>query len=149
MYKCFYFIYFMQPEELKRWIVCFARWRQENGAVYNRGADYRPHVWINNTFQGKIVNIFLPISFNICFCAQKNNLIETVLLSTHNICFGWEIRKLNFRNALLTKVLTDVKHLIRRRKWFYDSINKAILYFHMPFQIYIETEAETKTINAL
>ena len=27
--------------------------------------------------------------------AQKNRLIETVLLSTHNICFGWEIRKKN------------------------------------------------------
>ena len=26
--------------------------------------------------------------------AQKNRLIETVLLSTHNICFDWEIRKL-------------------------------------------------------
>ena len=37
--------------------------------------------------------------------AQKNRLIETVLLSTHNICFGWEIRKLNFRYALLTKVM--------------------------------------------
>ena len=24
--------------------------------------------------------------------AQKNCLIETVLLSTQNICFGWEIR---------------------------------------------------------
>ena len=28
--------------------------------------------------------------------AQKNHLIETVLLSTHNTCFGWEIRKLIF-----------------------------------------------------
>ena len=28
-----------------------------------------------------------------------------VLLSTHNICFGLEIRKLNFRYPLLTKVL--------------------------------------------
>ena len=37
--------------------------------------------------------------------AQKNRLIETVLLSTHNICFGCEIRKLNFCYALLTKVL--------------------------------------------
>ena len=37
--------------------------------------------------------------------AQKNRLIETVLLSTHNICFGWEIRKLNFLYSLLTKVL--------------------------------------------
>ena len=28
--------------------------------------------------------------------AQMNRLNETVLLSTHNICFGWEIRKLFF-----------------------------------------------------
>ena len=28
--------------------------------------------------------------------AQKNRLIETVLLSTHNICFSREIRKLIF-----------------------------------------------------
>ena len=37
--------------------------------------------------------------------AQKNRLIETILLSTHNMCFGLEIRKLNFRYTLLTKVL--------------------------------------------
>ena len=37
--------------------------------------------------------------------AQKNHLIETVLLNTHNICFGWEIRKLFFRYAPLTKVI--------------------------------------------
>ena len=29
----------------------------------------------------------------MCLGAQKNHLIETVLLSTSNICFGWEIRK--------------------------------------------------------
>ena len=56
-------------------------------------------------FQRKIVNIFLPINFNICFGAQKNRLIETVLLSTNNICFGREIRKINFCYALLTKFL--------------------------------------------
>ena len=44
----------------------------------------------------KIVNIFLSISFNIFFGSQKNRLIETVLLSTHNICFGWRIRNLFF-----------------------------------------------------
>ena len=38
---------------------------------------------INKIFERKIVNIFLPISFNICFGCQ----------STHNICFGWETRK--------------------------------------------------------
>ena len=37
--------------------------------------------------------------------AQKNRLIEMVLLSTNNICFGWKIRKLFFCYALLTKVL--------------------------------------------
>ena len=37
----------------------------------------------------KIANIFIPISLNICYLgAQENHLIETVLLSTHNICFG-------------------------------------------------------------
>ena len=42
-----------------------------------------------NNFLHKIVNIFLPITF-IAYVlgAQKNCLIETVLLSTHNICFG-------------------------------------------------------------
>ena len=28
--------------------------------------------------------------------AQKSRLIQTVLLSTHNICFGGEIRKIKF-----------------------------------------------------
>ena len=30
----------------------------------------------------------------MCFVAQKNRLSETVLLSSRNICFGKEIRKL-------------------------------------------------------
>ena len=37
--------------------------------------------------------------------AQKNRLIETVLLSTHNMCFGREIRNLIFDNAILSAVL--------------------------------------------
>ena len=44
--------------------------------------------------------------------AQINRLIEAVLLSTHYICFGWEIRKLNFRYALLTKVLYIAKYIV-------------------------------------
>ena len=39
-------------------------------------------------FECKIRNIFLLIISNICLGTQKNRLIETVLLSTHNICFG-------------------------------------------------------------
>ena len=34
--------------------------------------------------------------------AQKNRLIETVLLSTHNICFGLEIKRLVFQYTLLS-----------------------------------------------
>ena len=41
--------------------------------------------------------------------AKNNCLIETVLLSTHNICFGREIRKLDFDYPLLTKGL-EMKH---------------------------------------
>ena len=54
-------------------------------------------VYINKIFERKLVNIFLPISINICFGC----LIQTVLLSAHNVCFGWEIRKLIFWYALL------------------------------------------------
>ena len=35
--------------------------------------------------------------------AQKNHLNETVLLSTKNICFGWEIRKIIYDYILLSK----------------------------------------------
>ena len=36
----------------------------------------------------EIVNILLPIILAYVLGAQKNRLIETVLLSTLNICFG-------------------------------------------------------------
>ena len=37
------------------------------------------------------------------FGAQKNRLNEMILLSTHNICFGWEISKIIFDKAILTR----------------------------------------------
>ena len=43
-----------------------------------------------------------PSVFTYVLGAQKNRLIETVLLSTHNICFRLEIRKLKIPYALLT-----------------------------------------------
>ena len=46
------------------------------------------------------------------FWVLKNRLIETVLLSTNNICFGLEIRKLNFRYSILTKVLVTIMSFI-------------------------------------
>ena len=39
-------------------------------------------------FLAKIVNISYPSILTDLLGAKKNRLIETVLLSTHNICFG-------------------------------------------------------------
>ena len=39
-------------------------------------------------FQRKIVNIFLPINFNICLGSSKEPSHRDGPLSTHNICFG-------------------------------------------------------------
>ena len=46
-----------------------------------------------------------PLFLTYVLGAQKNRLIETVLVSTQNICFVWEIKKKNFLYALLTKGL--------------------------------------------
>ena len=44
--------------------------------------------WTMNFLNIKFVIIFLPISLNLCFLiGQKDHPIETVLLSSCNICF--------------------------------------------------------------
>ena len=50
--------------------------------------DYYPIGLDKQNFEHRIVNIFLSLSFIICFGCSKNRLIETVLLSSHNICFN-------------------------------------------------------------
>ena len=57
----------------------------------------------NKKFHPKIVSIFLHIILAYVLGAQNNRLIETVLLSTHNICFGSEIIKLFFCYSFLSK----------------------------------------------
>ena len=49
----------------------------------------------------EILNIFLAVGFNIWYIlgAQKNRLIEIILLSSHNIYFGWEIKKIQFSHG--------------------------------------------------
>ena len=42
--------------------------------------------------------------------AQKNRLIETVLLSTHNMCYGWEMRKIIFEYTLVSGGLISRTH---------------------------------------
>ena len=41
--------------------------------------------------------------------AQKNRLLKTVLLTTHNICFGLEIRKMILKYALLSEGMVSVR----------------------------------------
>ena len=45
-------------------------------------------------FWAKIVNISYPLIRAYVLGAQKNRLIETALLSTHNIFFDWEKKKI-------------------------------------------------------
>ena len=52
---------------------------------------------------------FRPIILAYVLGAQKNRLIETVILGSHNMWFGWEIRKLFFCYAPLTKGLQWVR----------------------------------------
>ena len=47
-------------------------------------------------FERYIVNKFYPSTLKYVLGAQKNRLIETVLLSTHNICFGLRNKKIYF-----------------------------------------------------
>ena len=42
---------------------------------------------MNKSFESKIVNVFLSV-LTYVLCVQKNLLIGTVLLRTHNIHFG-------------------------------------------------------------
>ena len=56
----------------------------------------------------------------MCFGAQNNRLIEAVLLSTHNICIGWEMKKIIFEYALLTGGL---KLLLLEYFFWFDIMN--------------------------
>ena len=58
--------------------------------------DLCSHPPFQPPYEHKIVIIF-PINLNMRFSAQKKCLFETVLLSTHNICFGCEIKKNSFQ----------------------------------------------------
>ena len=57
---------------------------------------------LSTFLKGKIAIIFLPINLSLCLGAQKNRLTEAVLLSTQNLCFGWEIKKIVFQYPLLS-----------------------------------------------
>ena len=67
-------------------------------------------VTIKNNWKKTLSVLSPPSSSEICKNHVKvpvkgpptPHLIEMVLLSTHNICFGWEIKKIIFQYALLS-----------------------------------------------
>ena len=60
--------------------------------LIDRFSLYLKDPYLSRLFEHINVNIFLSVSFNICF--------GTILLSTKNICFGLEKRNLFFNSAL-------------------------------------------------
>ena len=48
----------------------------------------------DNFFIQKVLIFFLYLLINICCGTHKKCFIEVLLMSTHNICFCWEIRKI-------------------------------------------------------
>ena len=82
---------------------------------------------------------------------QTNRLIETVRLSTRNICFGWEIRKIIFKCAVLPW------DLLRQSDWFlarmsheYTCFCKVIPFtvdFNKPFKAYCVHNASSHILR--
>ena len=76
--------------------------------------------------------IFLSINVYMCFWCSKepsHRLIETVLLSTRNTCFGLEIRKLIFNCALLSgSLLSSQLTESGYSKTFVTKIMKDVIY---------------------
>ena len=62
--------------------------------------------------------------------AQKNRLIETVLLSTHNTCFGWD-KKTIFCYALLTKGMSLKHFLWAPTAIIFMLIKQAVIYINL------------------
>ena len=62
-----------------------------NAAVRSKAVNNKPH-WFRYTefFSVKMLMFSLPSVLTYVLGAQKNRLIETVLLSTHNKYCGWE-----------------------------------------------------------
>ena len=69
--------------------------------IYHRGPDKT-----KKYLSAKLLLFSYPSVLTFVLGAQKNRLIETVLLSTHNICFSYLIRKLIFNYMVLSRGLS-------------------------------------------
>ena len=59
-------------------------------AIYK---NFGKQLYILTYFELKTLGIVLFLGLNMLFGAQRNRIIETLLLSTHNMCFGWGMGK--------------------------------------------------------
>ena len=66
----------------------------------------------------------MHINLNMCFVCSKESSHQTVLLSTHNICFGWEIKKIALPYAFLSGGLQSLSVLLAVFK--IDKIKEAV-----------------------
>ena len=55
-----------------------------------------------------LLGIVAYVKINTLAYCHKKRLIETVLMSFHNICFGYEMRKLSIYSSLLSRGLYQV-----------------------------------------
>ena len=81
--------------------------------------------------------------------AQKSPLNETVLLSTHNICFGWEIRKFIFYTLLTNRGPKLHKFDLIYRNNMCVSSNFEALSFSNIYILIVVALDETITSNCL
>ena len=98
--------------------------------------------------------------------ALKNRLIEMVLLSTHNICFGWEIRKSflithcyleawfntfsNEERSDLRKVTLRIKLSLKRRQCSYVVICwilSKMLFFFQKFLLWLPSVRVSNSVS--
>ena len=74
--------------------------------------------------------------------AQKNRLIDTILLSTHNICFGREVEKLNFQLHTLILIWRTESPFIN------TSVNSfPYLAAHKPLKVQYTRDSSATSIS--
>ena len=83
-----------------------------------------------------IVNLFLPTNFNIVLGAKKNRLIETVLLSTHNM-FWMRNKKISFSEHSLN--LSPEICLSYMGKKYFIVTHFLTLFILMDYSVHIDT----------
>ena len=87
------------------------RYIWEEGCLIRRLVQYNAKVQVSKCLSVKLSFVSYQQFIQNVLCGRKNRLAETILLSTHNICFGWEKRINCFNYALLSRSLLSMTQL--------------------------------------